>query len=58
MPEETKSMRYRVNISTSVKGIKTYDSTVDGTGYTMEEVLERSDRLVAELDKRYPPQVA
>jgi hypothetical protein len=58
MPEETKSMRYRVNISTSVKGIKTYDCTVDGQGFTMEEVLERSDRLVAEMDKRYPPQVA
>jgi len=49
------SKRYRVNISTSVKGIKTYDCTVDITGGTMEEVLRESDKLVAELDKRYPP---
>ena len=49
------SKRYRVNVSTSVKGIKTYDCTVDFTEATMQEVLEASDRLVAELDKRYPP---
>lgn len=55
--EVTKSKRYRVNISTSVKGIKTYDCTVDMTESTMEEVLSESDKLVAELDKRYPPQI-
>lgn len=55
--EQEKVIRYRVNISTSVKGIKTYDCTIDITGGTEEEVLERSDALVAELDKRYPPQV-
>ena len=49
------SKRYRVNISTSVKGVKTYDCTVDMEGATMEEVLDASDVLVAELDKRYPP---
>lgn len=47
--------RYRINISTSVKGIKTYDCTVDLQGASMEEVLAESDKLVAELDKRYPP---
>ena len=52
--EETKSVRYRVNVSTSVKGIKTYECTVDMTGYLMSEVLEYSDALVKELDKRYP----
>ena len=51
------SKRYRVNISTSVKGVKTYDCTVDITGGTMEEVLEESDKLVAEMDKRYPPPI-
>ena len=51
------SKRYRVNISTSVKGVKTYDCTVDIAGCSMEEVLAESDALVAELDKRYPPQV-
>ena len=52
-PEQSK--RYRVNISTSVKGIKTYDCTVDLQGFTMEETLAESDKLVAALDKRYPP---
>ncbi len=55
--EVTKSKRYRVNISTSVKGIKTYDCTVDMTESTMEEVLSESDKLVKELDRRYPPQI-
>jgi hypothetical protein len=51
------SKRYRVNVSISVKGIKTYDCTVDITGGTMEEVLAESDKLVAEMDKRYPPPI-
>jgi len=49
-----KSLRYRVNVSISVKGIKTWDCTVDGTEYTQEEVLAKSDVLVAQLEKRYP----
>jgi hypothetical protein len=49
--------RYRINISTSVKGIKTYDCTVDLQGATIEETLLESDKLVAELDKRYPPMI-
>lgn len=49
------SKRYRVNVSTSVKGIKTYDCTVDMEGATMAEVLTESDELVAQLDRRYPP---
>ncbi len=52
--EIEKSKRYRINISTSVKGVKTYDCTVDLQGFTMEETLIESDKLVAELDKRYP----
>jgi len=54
MSEVEKSKRYRVNISTSVKGVKTYDCTVDMAGFEMDEVLAESDKLVAELDKRYP----
>ena len=46
--------RYRVNVSTSVKGIKTYDCTVDMLGVEMEEVVAESDKLVALLDTRYP----
>ena len=52
--EVTKQRRYRVNVSTSVKGIKTFECTVDGDGFTMDEVLAESDKLVAELMKRYP----
>ena len=48
-------VRYRIAISTSVKGIKTFDCTVDAEGLTQEEVLKRSDALVKELDSRYPP---
>lgn len=55
MPEIEKSTRYRISVSTSVKGVKTYDCTVDMLNAAMDEVLAESDKLVAELDKRYPP---
>ncbi len=51
---EEQSLRYRVNISTSVKGVKTWDTTVDGLGYTEEEILAKSDSLVKALESRYP----
>ena len=58
MTEETKTgTRYRINVSTSVKGIKTFECTVDKTNASMEDTLADSDRLVAELDKRYPAPV-
>ena len=57
MTEIEKSLRHRVNVTTSVKGVKTWDCTVDGTGYTQEQVLEASDRLVAQLEQRYPVKV-
>jgi len=57
MSEIEKSIRYRVNVSTSVKGIKTFDCTVDMLNATMEETLIESDKLVAELSNRYPPQI-
>ena len=52
--EINKSMRYRVNIKETAKREKYWDCTVDGDNFTMDEVLEASDHLVAELDKRYP----
>ena len=52
--EETKSLRYRVNVSTSVKGIKTFECTVDAENLSMDGVLAESDKLVSELTKRYP----
>lgn len=55
MEQVTKqATRYRVNVSTSVKGIKTWDCTVESECLTMDEVLVESDKLVAELEKRYP----
>jgi hypothetical protein len=57
MAEIEKSIRYRVNVSTSVKGVKTFDCTVDMLNETMSAVLAMSDKLVAELEKRYPPQI-
>ena len=52
--------RYRVGVSTSVKGVKTYDCSVeavdgDDDTVTPDDVLRRSDDLVAALDQRYPP---
>jgi hypothetical protein len=48
--------RYRINISTTSKGLKSFDCTIElsGDGVTLEEVLAESDRLVAELDRKYP----
>ena len=49
-----RKIRYRIAISTSVRGIKTFDCTVDAEGLTQEEILKRSDDPVKELDARYP----
>ena len=46
--------RTRVEVSTSVKGVKTYSCTIELLDSTNEEVLAESDALVAALDKRYP----
>ena len=48
--------RIRTNVSTSVKGIKTFDATVEmtGEGVTKEMVLAEHDALVQELAQRYP----
>ena len=54
---EEKSLRYRVNIDISAKGVKKWECTVDGNGYTEEEILEKSDSLVAQLEMRYPIKV-
>ena len=52
--EESKSMRYRVNISRGMKGGTSWEATVDGLGFSKERILAESDVLVAELTKRYP----
>ena len=51
---ETVTKRYRINIATTSKGLKSYECTVDIEGLDMAEVMAESDRLVAMLDARYP----
>lgn len=57
MAEIEYKKRTRINVSTSVKGIKTYDVTLEMLDTPDEEVLAQHDALVKELDRRYPPQV-
>ena len=52
--EVTKSLRYRINISRGMKGNVSFEATVDGDGFPMQQILETSDKLVAELESRYP----
>tara|TARA_R110000823_G_scaffold138626_2_gene268193 strand:+ start:152 stop:349 length:198 start_codon:yes stop_codon:yes gene_type:complete len=59
-----KGFRVRINVSVSVKGIKTHDSTIELEDEEIsklpkfvDQALQESDRLVNELDRRYPPQV-
>ena len=54
MAEETKRLRRRTNISTSVKGIKTFDVIVETEGYTEAEHLTELDSLVCQMEKRCP----
>ena len=52
--EQAKSLRRRVNVSISTRGVITWDTTVDGVGYTHEEILAESDALVQAMEARYP----
>ena len=59
--------RVRIEVSTSVKGVHSYSATVetlqpdnfwgDPGIDVVQATLTESDRLVAELDKRYPKEV-
>ena len=51
---EERALRYRINVATTSKGAKSFDCTVEGTGFVMAEILERSDELVRQLEIRYP----
>ena len=55
MSEIENKKRYRVNVSTTSKGLKSYDCTVEieGDQATLWDILVASDELVAELDQRY-----
>ena len=52
--EEVKSLRRRVNVSISTRGQRTWDTTVDGVGYSREEILAESDAMVQAMEARYP----
>lgn len=54
--EIEKSIRYRINIKETAKHERYFDCTVDMLNASMDEVLIESDKLVAELSKRYLPQ--
>ena len=59
-------VRVRINVSTSTKGVKTYDGTVElidvvDSDLTIQDVetlaticLVENDKLIDKLDKRYP----
>ena len=64
--KEKSKIRVRINVSTSVKGVKTYDGTVElidvvNSDLTIQDVetmtticLVEHDKLIAKLDERYP----
>ena len=52
--EQAKSLRRRVNVSISTRGVITWDTTVDGVGYSREEILAESDAQVQAMKARYP----
>ena len=54
MAEIERTVRYRVNVSRTSKGLKSYDCTTEIVNGTMAEVLAESDQLVKALDDRYP----
>ena len=47
------SFRRRINVATSVKGVKTFEVTVESDNASREELLAESDALVKALDSRY-----
>lgn len=60
-PTSDPKKRIRVNVTTSVKGVHSFDVTVEFTdpedvSWTDlgDQALAESERLVVELDKRYP----
>ena len=55
--EIQKSLRFRVNVSQTTTGKKSWDCTVDAEGFEMLEVLKLSDDLVESLQRRYPAPV-
>jgi hypothetical protein len=53
MPELI-SYRRRINVSVSVKGVKTFDCTCESDGGNLMDLLIESDKMVKALSERYP----
>ncbi len=54
--EVTRSLRYRVQVSQTSTGKKSWECTCESDFLTQPEILALSDILVAELQRRYPPE--
>ena len=52
--EEAGPILRRVNDRISTRGQRTWDTTVDGVGYSREEILAESDAMVRAMEARYP----
>ena len=52
--EDTRKLRRRTNIKSSVKGILTFEATVDSENFSEDEHLKELDSLVAQMKKRCP----
>lgn len=54
--EEARSIRYRVNVSTTSKGLPSWEATVDAgeSGASRDEVLAAVAEMVTRLRSSYP----
>lgn len=52
--ELQKSIRRRTNVTSSVKGVLTFDATVETENMTEQEHLRELDSLLAEMKVRAP----
>ena len=52
--ENSYKKRIRIEVAISVKGIKTFPCTIEMIDTDQSEVLVESDKLVRELESRYP----
>ena len=53
--EPRKPFRRRVNVKSTTKGQHTWDMTIEGEGYSRQEILDEVDLMHAELTARYDP---
>ena len=54
MEQIERKLRRRINVAQTSKGIKSWEHTNDGEGFTQEELLEKSDAMTEALESRYP----